>query len=136
MFEIFEHTADLGLRIRAPSLETLFEDAAKGLFSMFVANLDTVRPVVERRLQIAGAERDYLLFDWLSELLYACESEKLLFAEFEVHFDEQGLNAVARGEAIDETRHRLEHEVKAITYHRLKVEQTAEDWFAELIVDI
>jgi len=30
----------------------------------------------------------------------------------------------------------LDHEIKAITYHALKVEQTADGWLAELIVDI
>lgn len=136
MYEIFEHTADLGLRVRAATLEELFVDAALGIFSMFAANLDVIRPVVERVIHVPGTERDYLLFDWLSELLFLCETEKLLFAEFTVRFTEDGLQGVARGEAMDDSRHRLEHEVKAITYHGLKVEPTADGWFAELIVDI
>ena len=36
----------------------------------------------------------------------------------------------------DQARHALAHEVKAITYHRLKVERTADGWLAEVIVDI
>ena len=41
-----------------------------------------------------------------------------------------------RGELVDPERHELEHEVKAITYHGLKVEQQADQWLAEVIVDI
>ena len=38
MYEIFEHTADLGIRVRGGSLNELFADAARGLFSVMVAN--------------------------------------------------------------------------------------------------
>ncbi len=47
-----------------------------------------------------------------------------------------GLEAAAWGEPMDPSRHELNHEVKAITYHGLKVEQTADGWLAEVIVDI
>ena len=136
MYEIFEHTADLGLRVRAPDLETLFADAGRGLTSMIAANLETVRPVREVPLRVDGSRGDDLLFDWLSEILYLFESEHLLLSDFAVQFDGDGLQATARGESLDESRHQLEHEVKAITYHGLKVEQTPDGWLAEVIVDI
>ena len=44
MFELFEHTADVGLRIRAADLNGLFAEAARGLFSLIVENMDDVRP--------------------------------------------------------------------------------------------
>jgi SHS2 domain-containing protein len=53
-----------------------------------------------------------------------------------VKLDDAGLSATARGEPWDPDRHELDHEVKAITYHGLKVEQEAGGWLAELIVDI
>ena len=57
-------------------------------------------------------------------------------SQFDLTHDESGLTAVCRGERLDRARHQLEHEVKAITYHELKVEQTADGWLAEAIVDI
>lgn len=136
MYEIFEHTADLGLRVKAPDLEALFADAGRGLTSMIAANLEAIRPVRAVPLRVAGTRRDDLLFDWLSEILYLFESEHLLLSDFEVRLDDEGLQATARGEPLDESRHQLEHEVKAITYHGLKVEQTSDGWLAEVIVDI
>ncbi|MDA1048991.1 MAG: archease [Planctomycetota bacterium] len=136
MFETFEHTADLGLRVRATTLENLLEEAGRGLFSMMVTNLDDVRCLQERTYRIEGAAVDYLLFDWLNELLYTFESERLLLAEFKVELEPNGLRATARGEPMDLNRHRMEHEVKAITYHELRVEEVANGWLAELIVDI
>jgi len=136
MYETFEHTADLGLRVRANTLETLFEDAARGIFSMMTTNLAGVQCLQERTYRIEGTATDYLLFDWLNELLFTFESERLLLSEFKVELDEAGLRATARGEPMDLDRHRMEHEVKAITYHGLRVEQVADGWLAEVIVDI
>lgn len=136
MFEVFEHTADVGLRMRADELNHLFEDAARGLFSCIVANLDAVRPVQEMQFRIEGDRHDDLLFDWLAELLFTFDARHVLFSNFRVELGPPGLVATARGEPIDRSRHELEMEIKAITYHGLKVEQTGDGWLAEVIVDI
>jgi SHS2 domain-containing protein len=136
MFETFEHTADLGLRIRAADLDTLFAEAAQALFAVLVEDLSAVRPAQPVELRIDGDERDLLLFDWLKELLYRCDAEHLLFSRFDVKVREDGLSATAWGEPLDRSRHVLDHEVKAITYHGLRVEPVAGGWEAEVIVDI
>ncbi len=136
MYETFEHTADLGLRIKAAELPTLFADAARGLTSVIVADLDQVQPAQAIRLRVEGAALDELLFDWLSEVLYTFESQRLLLSQFDVQLSASGLQATVRGEPLDLNRHVLEHEIKAVTYHGLKVEQTPDGWLAEVIVDI
>ena len=136
MFEIFDHTADVGLRVEARRLDELFADAARGLTSLLVDNPEEIRLTTEESFQLEGTEIDYLLFDWLNELLFRFESRGVLFAEFVIRIDERGLNATMRGELCDRSRHRLAHEVKAITYHGLCVEQTESGWQTELILDI
>jgi len=136
MYETFDHTADLGLRIRAPDVDTLFAEAGRALFAVIVEDLDTVEPRQELRLELAGDDREFLLFDWLKELLYHFDSQHVLFSRFQVHVGDTGLSAVARGEPLDRSRHQLLHEVKAITYHGLTLEKTEQGWLAEVIVDI
>jgi SHS2 domain-containing protein len=136
MYEIFEHTADLGIRLRADDLNALFAEAGRALFSVIVGNLREVRPVETIQFEINGQETDFLLLDWLCELLFTFEQRRLLLSEFWVNIQEQGLAATARGEAVDLARHRLEHEVKAITYHGLRVDRVASGWMAEVILDI
>lgn len=137
MYEVFEHTADLGLRVRAATREELFADAARGLSEMIVENLDDVRHQEKLTFNIAGTENVYLLFDWLNELLFTFEKDKLVFSQFQVDFATEGLAAEAWGEKLDPARHRPDHEVKAITYHGLIVEQAIDgSWLAEIIVDI
>ena len=136
MFELFEHTADLGLRVHSGSFEELLTEAAQGLLAMLVANPEAVRPVQTKTVTLSAEDHSYLLFDWLSELLYAFETERLLFSAFDLQRRGNQLSANCRGEPMNLSRHQMEHEVKAITYHGLKVEQSAGGWRAEVIVDI
>jgi SHS2 domain-containing protein len=136
MYETFDHTADLGLRVRAPDLDTLFAEMAEALFSVLVDNIESVAESRTLEIDIAGDDREFLLFDWLRTLLYHFDAEHLLFRRFEVHVRPDGLHATVHGEPTDRTRHELGHEVKAITYHGLRVEQIPAGWLAEVIVDI
>ncbi len=136
MYEIFEHTADFGIRIRADDLTGLFEEAARALFSTIVMDPATIRPRQEVTFELEADRPDDLLRDWLGELLYTSQADRLLLAEFSVRLDGTRLTATARGEPIDPTRHELDAEIKAITYHGLKLEPAGNGWLAEVIVDI
>jgi SHS2 domain-containing protein len=136
MYEFFEHTADLGLRVRAPDLDMLFAEAAAALFAAVVEDPATVQPLQRLDVELAGDDRAFLLVDWLKELLYHFDAEHLLLSRFEAHVTDAGLTGTAWGEPLDPARHVLSHEVKAITYHGLRVEPTADGWLAEVIVDI
>ncbi len=136
MHEVFDHTADLGLRIRSDTLEGLFAEAGEALFDAIVAQSDTVRPIEKATFQIDGDRHDDLLRDWLAELLFAFHVDHRLFSKFEVRLGDAGLAADAWGEPIDDQRHEIDAEIKAITYHGLKVVQERDGWLAEVIVDI
>jgi SHS2 domain-containing protein len=136
MYETFDHTADLGLRIQSADLNTLFAEAGLALIAALVENPDSIRPEIRIDVKMPADDLEYLLFDWLKALLYRFDTERLLFSRFDVKISDTGLEAVAWGEMMDESRHELSHEVKAITYHELKVEQSEDGWLAEVIVDI
>ncbi len=134
--EVFEHTADLGLRVRARTLQELLVEAARGFLSIIVDDPEDVQPTERVTIDVTGTDPAYLLFDWLNELLYLFDTRKLLLCEFDVRINAAGVHADARGETLDTARHRAAHEVKAITYHGLSVKQVGETWEASAIVDI
>ncbi len=136
MFRLFEHTADLGLHVEAEDLPRLLSEAGRALLSVIVEDPAAVRPAVEVQVEVEGDDPVYLLFDWLSALLALFDTRRLLLCEFDVKVGKTGLKARARGEEADPGRHQLLHEIKAITYHRLKVERTGSGWVGECIVDI
>jgi len=134
--EIFDHTADLGLRVRAECFEGLCEAAAAGLTEVIAGDAAAVRPAVAETLRVTGDDPVWLLFDLLSELLAAFDLRRMLFAECRVSRTADGLRADCRGEPFDPARHHLAHEVKAITQHELDVCQSDAGWEATLILDI
>ena len=136
MHELFEHTADLGLRASAPTLDELFSEMAACLTAAMLDNPDSVRDSVSADFDIPGGDREYLLFDWLRALLFHFDDSALIFARAAVTIGPAGLKATAWGEPLDRSRHQLSREVKAITYHGLTVAETAGGWLAEAIVDI
>ncbi|HBO44102.1 MAG TPA: protein archease [Planctomycetaceae bacterium] len=136
MFEVFEHTADLGIHVEAESLSELLIEAARALTSVLAANPEAIEPVTEVAVSLDAAKPEDLLIDWLSEWLYRFSAEHMLFTRFEVVEHDGRIAARAWGEAVDPARHQLDTEVKAVTYHRLRVEQTEAGWTAEVILDL
>jgi len=136
MYELFDHTADLGLRVRATDLNTLFAEAAACLFSAVLEDIGSVRPAQSVAVELAGTDREFILFDWLRDLLLRFDADHMVFGQFAVHVHDDGLTATAWGEPLEPERHLLAHEVKAITYHELKVVRDGGEWLAEVIVDI
>lgn len=136
MYETFSHTADLGLRVRADDLETLLAEAGRALFSALVVNLGSIQAVEQVEYRIEGNDYDYLLFDWLNELLYGFHKNRIVLSQFNVRVDDSGLSGLCQGELMDDTKHSLDHDIKAITYHGLQVVQSDGQWQAEVIVDI
>lgn len=137
-FEVFEHTADVGLRVRAESFERLFVEAARGLFSLVVENPEAIQPLESVGIELEAEDFEGLFVDWLRELIFRFEVGHLLFCEFDVQLsaDRRRLQAVCRGEPADWNRHLPDNELKAVTYHGLRVEQTERGWEAEVIFDI
>ena len=135
-YELFDHTADLGLRATAPDQGRLFAQMAAALTAALVEDPNAVRPLQGFELHLSGGPAEYLLVDWLKELLWRYEDDRFLVADCDVVVRPDGLSATIRGEPFDPEWHALSHEVKAVTYHGLKVERQGEGWVAEAIVDI
>jgi len=135
-FEILDHTADIGIIVYGEDLKALFENAGKAFFHL-ITDLRKVRRRIERKIIIEGESLDRLMVDWLNELLYLHDVENLLFKEFRVNsVGEEGLKAIAKGEFFQEGVHAIKTEVKAVTYHRIEVQQEKGRWRAQVIFDL
>ncbi len=135
-FEVLDHTADIGLAIYGEDLKTLFEHAGEGFFHI-ITDLKRVKPRVEKRVELSGESLDRLMVDWLGELLYLHDVGHFLFREFVVEtVGEEGLKAVAKGEPYREGAHVIKTEVKAVTYHQIRVEKMNGGWRARVILDL
>ena len=132
-FEILEHTADVGVRAWAPTLERTFEQATRGLLDIVGA---WAPGSGERRaIDVEAHDLGGLLVDWLGEVLYLQDTRDVVVAGIEV--EEVG-DRRARG-WVELAPRPLEIEgtaVKAVTYHQLAVERREPGWEATVFLDI
>ena len=135
-YDYFEHTADIGLCVRAPDLDTLFVDAACGLFCLIVEDLNAVQPCCGLTFRLEASELEELFIDWMQELIYAFDTRRILLKQFDVHIEAGRLDGHPVGEPFDPKRHRLGTEVKAVTYHGLKLERLDDVFVGQMILDI
>ena len=136
-FEFFEHTADIGAHIYGRTLEGLFRNAAATLFEA-LGVLQKSGVSNQRSVELEADSLEDLLHDWLTELLYEVEANHVLYDDFEfLHLSPQGLKSTLRGETIDFARSQTNEEIKAVTYHQLRVEQLPNGtWRATVIFDV
>ncbi|MFA5374958.1 MAG: archease [Dehalococcoidia bacterium] len=122
-FEIIDHTADVAIAAYGDDMKMAFANAALGMFSI-VTDIDKVNETVTRDVEVTAEDMKDLLVSWLNELLFICEVEMILFKRFDIaELSETRMLARCYGEKIDAKRHKIKAEIKAATYHMLKIEE-------------
>ena len=136
MFEILEHTADIGFRAQGATPAELFETSALALASI-AYELEGISPRLQYPLAAAGPDYEGLLVNWLNEVLYRIDGERLALCHFRVaEISPTGVSGVAAGEPRNPARHRARLIVKGVTYHQLRVAETSDGWWAQVYLDI
>jgi SHS2 domain-containing protein len=135
-YKIVGTTADLAISAIAGTLQGLYATAATGLFSL-LADPSSIRPITQRTVTAEAGDQVGLLIAFLNELLFLHESEDWLMASVSITtLSSTRIEAVVAGEAIDPTRHQIQHHIKAVTYHRASIRRTSRGWEATVIVDV
>jgi SHS2 domain-containing protein len=135
-YEIIPHTADIGIKVHATNLPELFQNTAYGMFDI-IADLDGLAKSVEQPVEVEAANREELIAAWLGELLYNFYTKQIIFFDFRIdELSDTHLKAKAFGRHIGENRNRLKTEIKAVTYHELKIEEDRGTFTATVIFDV
>lgn len=135
-FRVLNHTADIGVVVNGRDLKALFENAGHAFFHL-LTDLRKVRPRVEKKVEIGSESLERMMVDWLSELLYLHDVENLLFRTFRVEsLGKDGLKARVVGEPFREGIHVIKTEIKAVTYHQIRVAKEDGGWRAQVIFDL
>lgn len=146
-YQFFDHTADIGLEIEAATFADLLETSVAGLAEMIVAEPEQVNARMEQVFDISGDEASLILFDTLNQVIFLFETEHFVprhAAVTRIGTDDAGEEAEVAGrwqvrlfgEPLDNSRHPLGHEVKAVTYHDLEAVKEQGGWRARVIFDI
>lgn len=125
------HTADWELEVWAPDLPGLFEQAARGMFALTGVQL---QPAPRRtwRLELEAIDAESLLVRFLEELLYLQNMEGLVFDVFHLGIQEWSLQADLEGAPLA----RLDKEIKAVTFHNLKIRTGERGLEVRIVFDV
>lgn len=133
-------TADVAFEATADTLADLFVAAADATMNVMVDDLETVEGRERRPIRVSSEAADMLLFEFLQELIFYKDAERLLLRVPRVAIERRDggyrLEAEGAGEAIDTQRHGTGVDVKAVTLHRFRVEETPQGWRASVVLDI
>ena len=133
-------TADIAFEATGRDLPELFRDAADATTNVMIDNIEAIQPRETRRIELSNAMIDMLLFDFLQELIFLKDAERLLLRIREVQITKRDgnyfLQATAEGEMLDAERHHQRADVKAVTLHNFSVEQVDGGWKARVLLDI
>ena len=134
-FEELPHTADVKIRARAPSPETLFSEAFDALMQVMYGK--DRKGGEMREIALEADNTDTLLADFLSEVLFLSEVDGLVFSHADVNIDGGSrLHAVLDGEPFDPSRHAGGSEVKGISYSGLSITHDTNGYMLDIIFDV
>lgn len=125
-----EHTADWALRVWAADLPSLLVEAARGMYHLMGAVPGA--PAGEIRLEVDGIDAETLLVSFLSEVLHLVEDggrliqpEKPVLTGFSAQMVASSFEIASQ-----------EKEIKAVTYHQLKVGETSLGLETTIVFDV
>ncbi|MDP3041520.1 MAG: archease [Candidatus Omnitrophota bacterium] len=135
-YQVLEHTADIGIRVKSLSLAGLFKNAGLALTELSAEKQKNQYPEKHKIVIMQKADNvEELFVNWLNELLSVSAAEALIFADIKINqINEQFVDAIAIG--TDSRNYKTNVEIKAATYHQLKVQKTGFYWQAEVIFDV
>ena len=131
-------TADVAIESRGDTLEELFTASAMATFEV-MSDTSSIQPKIKKTLHLEHSEIDGLLFDWLAEIIYLKDSEFMLFEKYDLKITKDTnyqLDAEILGEEINQAKHDLRCDVKAITFHLFEVYEKNGKWISRFILDI
>jgi SHS2 domain-containing protein len=136
MFQLLEHTSDVGILARGQTREEALTAASQGLVSILV-DPAPFRPLEERYFKATGRDESAQIINWLNEILFFFDTDGLAFVEFEIDsWTTTELVGRARGERLDIDRHEFRTAVKGATYHQFESHQTSDGWEIRVFVDV
>lgn len=130
-FREIAHTADWELEVWAPDMVGLLEQAALGMYRLMGIRLGN-STLKNQILKFNVKDDEELLVSFLSELLYFCEMEGVAFKQFQFTTKDESLSAKLVGSPIIS----IDKEIKAITYHNLKIQKTSNGVTTRIVFDV
>ena len=136
LYEIIDHTADLGIIVKGPDVKSLFILAAQAMTDLMVEGEIRDKTAI-RDILVEGEDFPDLMVRWLGEILYLFEGENLMVHSIEIKsISPIQLKSTLSLSSFEPEYHQVLREIKAVTYHQISVDKSDDGWEARVIFDI
>ena len=123
MREIFEHTADVGIKVECNTLSEAFNELSLS-FTEIVTGGNLTAKQKTHDISLASEDLESLLVRFVSHLIFLFDTKNFLpsSAELDIVISElYEINGQLWGEIYDEEKHGYGVEIKAVSYHMLEI---------------
>ena len=135
-YQLIDHTADLGIKASGATLAELFETIAAAMFDQIVETRQ-LKGLARTRVDITGIDREDLMISWLRELLFLWNGREMLVKRIAIKtISETAVSAVVTYDPYDPQTHEILTDIKAVTYHAVRVEKSEAGWETSVIFDV
>jgi SHS2 domain-containing protein len=138
-FRYIEHVSDAIVEAYGRTLGEAFAHSARALVNL-VCNVSKVDPREIVSIETTGFDRKSLLYNWLEKVLLVLLIDNIILAKFEVkikrHKDMYHLFSTCKGDNFLRQKHEYKVEVKAITYHGMKISDKKGKVIIRFLVDL
>ncbi len=136
-WSVLDHPAEIGLRVWGATLRQLFTHAAQGMFAILTGGA-AVRGVTRRfTVHVEATTTEELLVAWLRELLFRVECHRLIARRWRfTRCDARRVRAEVTAVRWDPQRQPLGVEIKAATYHQLRIVRRGGRYHTRIIFDV
>lgn len=132
-----EHTADLAVELWAPDEAALLVEGARALVELLTEGA-VIRASAERPMELTAIDPEDRLVRWLGEVLYLAAVEGFLVHDASLVLSGvlpgASLRGTVRGQPDAEALLRME--IKAVTYHDLRLERGPAGVRARVVFDV
>jgi SHS2 domain-containing protein len=138
-FRYLDHVTDVIVESWGTSLEEAFEYAALALVNtMFDINHVSLSQQIQ--IEVEGHDLESLLYNWLEKVLIIISVDNIIMSFFKVIISKGQntyyLTAIGKGEHLSLEKHHYKVEIKGVTYHEMKIEETNNKFTAKFLLDL
>lgn len=133
-FEFLPHTSEVVLKVEAGSKENLFREALRGEMSFLKKEIDNKHKEIQKReIEVSSVDLETLLIDFLNEVLYNANIYKEIYTDVDIEeFSETYIRAKISGFKVDG----FDDDIKAVSYHNLKIEHKDNKYICKIVFDV
>jgi len=127
-YKVLEHATDAFFEVTASSLTEAFKVAGYSVVDTILDN-SKIEEKKERNIVVKGKDLNYLLYNWLEEIIYLIITEGFAIRKLNITLEKNEKYTILAqifGENIDIKKHGFKVEIKSPTFHEMDIQQGEE----------